>query len=276
MAGSFNRWAGVGAEPGLLRGGTSQCGPPLAPSPAVEGEGDAARGHGLAAELDGERCLGVVGCDVGGRDAVAQAEAEASAGHLSHRLPPRAHGHPVAGDLARPDGRAHEAPRRVVGIELAQPGCPDELPIAEPHGPAQAAAEGVDALVHILPVEPEAGLQSQRVPGTQPRREQPTPRARLEQGVPENRGGGGSAVELQPSTPATVPRVEAKGRSAERSEPASVWTMPTASGPWMASSAVSSLSSRSSVAASRCDPIHSRSAWRRAALTTSRKPSSTR
>ena len=138
---------------------------------------------------------------------MAQAEAEASAGHLSHRLSPRPHGHPVAGDLARPEGQAHEASGRVPGIELAQSGCPDELPLAEPHGPAQAAAVGVDALVHVLPVEPEAGLQPQRIPRTQPCREQATPGPRLEQGVPETRGGVGLAVELQ----TVLPRVTGSG-----------------------------------------------------------------
>src|ERR1039457_5460170 len=156
MAGSFNRRAGVGAEQDLHRGDTSRCGTagssargeslrlsPLAPSPAVEGERDPVRGHRLAAEVNGERGPGQVGGLGGGRDAVPEAEAKAYAGHLSHRLSPRPHGHAVAGDLARPEGQADEASRRVVGIELTESCRSDELSLAEPPGPAETAAVGV-------------------------------------------------------------------------------------------------------------------------------------
>src|SRR6202011_2170336 len=65
----------------------------------------------------------------------------------------------VAGDGAIGSPEPHDAAPGARRLELRQGVTTDEVPLLKPHRPAQPGFVGVDGLVDVVPVEPEARLQ---------------------------------------------------------------------------------------------------------------------
>ena len=96
----------------------------------------------------------------------------------------------VAGDAALAQHEAHERPRERPRQGRLQGRPADEVArLVQPDDPAQARFERVHGPVELVAVEGHAGLQAQRVAGTQPDRHEPDAPARLHQRVPQGRGG---------------------------------------------------------------------------------------
>src|ERR1022692_2378683 len=140
-------------------------------------------------------------------------EAVGPAGDLAGGLAPDENPLSVPGDRPPLELDADETPRGMRGIEPGQRLAPDELPLLELDGPPQRAAEGVGPVVHVLPVEAQAGLEPERVACPAPAGNQALRRARLEEGIPQARRVGRVDVEFE----AVLPRIP--GARHRRSDP---------------------------------------------------------
>src|SRR5206468_8910888 len=107
-----------------------------------------------------------------------------------------------AGDAPDPDavpteGIAMARYARLIELDAYQPpldsrlrlrgegGTADEITLAELDDPGEPGLERRGGRVHVASMEWQPGLESKRVPGTQPARQPLPPRRRLEQGVPQ-------------------------------------------------------------------------------------------
>src|ERR1039458_6611109 len=126
-----------------------------------------------------------------------ECEAVGPAGDLAGGLAADEHPLPVPGDRPPLELDADETPRRMRGIEPGERLAPDELPLLELDRPPQRAAEGVGPVVHVLPVEAQAGLEPERVACPESAGNQALRRARLEERIPQARRVGRVDVQLE-------------------------------------------------------------------------------
>src|ERR1019366_3881962 len=126
-----------------------------------------------------------------------EGEAVRPAGHLAGGLACGKHSLTVAGDCPALELDAHETPRGVSGIQPGERFAPDEIAFREFDGPAEREGERVGVIVHVLAIETQPRLQSQRVTCAEAARDQPLRPPRLDARLPEPRGISGVDVELE-------------------------------------------------------------------------------
>src|SRR6266571_5508488 len=157
--------------------------------PLVKGEGNHFRRRRAPADVDLEPRLWFRHGrrHIGHRDVVAEREGDVARADRAKRSPVAQHTIAVTRNTSIEHLQTHQPP---VETTLARPhdGVPaDEIPV-KAQRPLQACFERIGLVIHVIPVEPHSGFQSERVAGPQACRTDAVGLALLEQRPPEPAG----------------------------------------------------------------------------------------